>query len=328
MFLRVELGRHLSHLVLTKAEYPYRVFKLIVRADAEGWADSLIAAASASRPLNAELRALAAEPGQEPEPEPEPEPAGNTAASLPALERVIVESSGFQDLAAWHARLGELQRQVCRIEVTVSGGTVMGTGFLVAPDLVLTNFHVVEIMQDAAVGPAAARLRFDHDKEGGTEFRLCEDWLVEQRPPSAADDSRNPAALPAAGELDFALLRLREPAPDRGWIRLGQGGVDGLGLERGHALIILQHPQDAPLKLAIGDSLGLNANKTRLRHRVNTRRGSSGSPCLNARLEVVALHHAGDPNFDPGHRPEYNAAIPVAAILASLAGTPLAAELA
>ena len=68
-----------------------------------------------------------------------------------------------------------------------------------------------------------------------------------------------------------------------------------------------------------GQSDGLNANETRLRHQVNTKRGSSGSPCLNARLELVALHHAGDPNFDPARRPAWNAAVPIAAIRGYLA---------
>jgi hypothetical protein len=76
----------------------------------------------------------------------------------------------------------------------------------------------------------------------------------------------------------------------------------------------LQHPDGAPLKIAFGQSVGLNANETRLRYTVNTVGGSSGSPCLNAQLELVGLHHAGDPNFDPGHQPDYNAAIPIRAI--------------
>jgi hypothetical protein len=99
--------------------------------------------------------------------------------------------------------------------------------------------------------------------------------------------------------------------PIRGWVnRIGSGGY-----ELGNPLFMLQHPEGAPLKLSFGTSIGVNANATRLRHRVNSERGSSGSPCFNARLELVGLHHAGDPNFDPAHKPQYNSAIPIHAVL-------------
>jgi V8-like Glu-specific endopeptidase len=49
-------------------------------------------------------------------------------------------------------------------------------------------------------------------------------------------------------------------------------------------------------------------------YKTNTEAGSSGSPCFNANWDLVALHHSGDPNFDPGHKPTYNEGIPFSAI--------------
>ena len=86
-----------------------------------------------------------------------------------------------------------------------------------------------------------------------------------------------------------------------------------------HTLFILQHPLGTPLKLADG----LNANGTRLRYQVSTDFGSSGSPCLNASLELVGLHQAGDPSVTP----TYNSAVPIAAIREYLAGSSVAGEL-
>lgn len=64
MFLLVELNKRLSHLTSSRDSYDYRVFRLIRRADMEGWAESLIAAAAAARPSSTALGDLAAEVGR------------------------------------------------------------------------------------------------------------------------------------------------------------------------------------------------------------------------------------------------------------------------
>ena len=61
--------------------------------------------------------------------------------------------------------------------------------------------------------------------------------------------------------------------------------------------------------------IGVNANGTRLKYKVNTEGGSSGAPCFNTDWDLLALHHSGDPNFDSDHKPEYNEGIPIEAIV-------------
>jgi hypothetical protein len=132
--------------------------------------------------------------------------------------------------------------------------------------------------------------------------------------------------VPKPDELDYAIVRLQDspgstPAgqrPDpkdspRGWIKV-QKAVEAPAAS---PLLIMQHPQAAPLKLALDMSgvIGLNGNSTRLKYTVNTEGGSSGAPCFNANWDLVALHHSGDPNFDPDHKPQYNEGIPIDAIL-------------
>jgi Trypsin-like peptidase domain len=248
----------------------------------------------------------------------------DSGAEQHALEREIIESSGLGDTVLWHARLGERLRQVARVEVPLEAdGTVTGTGFLVAPNLVLTNYHVVARILDGEAQPEAVRVRFDHAvnpgdpvPKQGTVIGLATNWLAAWRPYSAVDlkvDSGD--QLPDKDELDFAFLRLASPLPDRGRVRLSRPVGKAPGLVAGDWLIILQHPGAEPLKQAFGLSLGENQNHTRLRYKVTTDEGSSGSPVLNERLDLVALHHAGDPNFEKWHTAEYNAAIPVPALL-------------
>jgi len=59
-----------------------------------------------------------------------------------------------------------------------------------------------------------------------------------------------------------------------------------------------------------------------LTHDANTLHGSSRSPCLNAKLELVALHNAGDPMYDDGNgAPKQKQAVPLEPILASIDAT-------
>lgn len=302
-----------------------RVFEVILEAERDGWVQGLISAACDYRPRDAALRTLAVD-------------AGLSSVDAPTLER-IVPGSAFHDIGTWLARLGELERQVCRVEIPA--GTAAGTGFLVAPDLVLTAYHVIQGLYEKGGDAHEVRLRFDFKGsvvDPGTEFRLADDWLAAWRPPGLADfgaDAGGHVPAPAADELDFALLRVRDSpgeqsaglaagmpgAPVRGWIRTDRISVDGYAAR--HTLFILQHPLGTPLKLAVGQSDGLNANGTRLRYQVSTDFGSSGSPCLNASLELVGLHQAGDASVVP----TYNSGVPIAAIREYLAGSSVAGEL-
>jgi V8-like Glu-specific endopeptidase len=49
-------------------------------------------------------------------------------------------------------------------------------------------------------------------------------------------------------------------------------------------------------------------------YRTNTEPGSSGSPCVDVDWNVIALHHAGDPNYDLAHTPQGNQGVPFDAI--------------
>jgi len=71
-------------------------------------------------------------------------------------------------------------------------------------------------------------------------------------------------------------------------------------------LMIAQHPDGKPLKLAVDTEsvIGVNASRTRVRYATNTEPGSSGSPVFDLDWNLVALHHLGDPAYD--HPPSYN----------------------
>jgi V8-like Glu-specific endopeptidase len=102
--------------------------------------------------------------------------------------------------------------------------------------------------------------------------------------------------------------------PPRGWITLPTAPYN---FAANTPLFIVQHPDAAPMKLALDTEaiIGLNSNGTRVTYKTNTEPGSSGSPCFNQNWELVALHHAGDPK---SLMPMWNRGIPIALVTAHL----------
>lgn len=250
------------------------------------------------------------------------------------LERIIRPANPELKIVVFKEKLGQIEGRICRIEyVNSDGKQIYGTGFLIGPDLLLTNYHVMEEVINNHVSSESVKCRFDYKElaDGtilsGNIVKLSEqNWLVDYSNYSELDltDTLNP--LPEENELDYALLSLQDgigdkpignnPEPNaakRGWIDLSD--ID-YPFETDSGIIIVQHPEGEPLKLTIDTQslILVNDNKTRVRYRTNTEKGSSGSPCFNMNLDIVALHHSGDPNFEQFHHPTYNQGIPISKI--------------
>lgn len=253
-------------------------------------------------------------------------------ASLGALERTIRVSNSMFDVIPWITQLITIQRCVCRLTVAFGGKTEHGTGFLLAPDIVLTNYHVVERVLAGKAPASSVSLLFDYhmQEDGvtphvGTSYQLAtQEWLIDASPYSSLDRQPPSTAVPAPDELDYALLRVagapgneevtsRMGTQRRGWLALPEAPY---AFEPNTLLTIIQHPEGKELKLAFDTDalIEVNANATRVRYRTNTERGSSGSPCFDANWNLAALHHSGDPNYEELHQPSYNQGIPIAAI--------------
>lgn len=232
------------------------------------------------------------------------------AESIPDFP-IVIDS---WDQAAWMNKLLETQRRVCRLFVHHN----VGTGFLVARNVVLTNYHVVKrLLTEGGTGDGI-QVRFDYQPaagdtpETGELHQLDREWCIAHAVDSAADDDPGSGLLPASDELDYALLRLQDaPGDERGCVPVLAGER---ALTPGSPLCILQYVEGS-LELAFSPdgAKNFNANHTRLRHRVNTADRSSGSPVFDKDWTLVALHRgfAGQP---PGETSPSNDAIPIAKI--------------
>ena len=201
------------------------------------------------------------------------------SASHPPLgrqdaEKIIGSSRNLRDIS-WLAMGLKLSRSVCRIR-TEKG---LGTGFVIAPGIVLTNNHVVNAVSE--LQSAVAEFNYEVDSDG----RLRE--TIRYRFSPNALFHTNPA-------LDYTVVALS-----------GHTGLPALSewkplqadehaiLYPGDAVTIIQHPAGGPKKIAVGTNSVTGIFDHRLQYVTDTQPGSSGSPVFNDQWMVVAVHHAG-----------------------------------
>ncbi|BAJ62818.1 trypsin-like peptidase domain-containing protein [Anaerolinea thermophila] len=312
--LQQELKRSLDE--FTPGRTPHEILvSLILTAEQEGWLPLLISAVRRAHPYHPALVEISRRFGLAPTVTIQHSDKAPRPASSQRLEKILRNNLPFLDPARWREQMVRIEQQVCRIEMNLNP---RGTGFLIAPDWVMTAYHVVQEIHQGLIAPQQVRVRFQHllpphqaVPAAGEEFALAKDWLVDWSPPSPAELADTEDTLPTPQEMDYAILRLAEPAgllpvssalpssPPRGWM-----GLPGIfpAVNEEDALIIVQHPLGAPLKFALDTQgiLGWNANRTRLLYRTNTQAGSSGSPCFTLDWQLIALHQRRLNNANQG----------------------------
>lgn len=223
-----------------------------------------------------------------------------------ALERII-GASDLMPLAYLEAGL-LCARPVCRVEVHDRRGHVLGygTGFMVAPNLMLTNNHVLRDAQMALYSLA----QFDYENDIRMQPRPTRNFRLEPEHLFITDEA-----------LDFSLVAVAPVAAEG--IKLEQYGYTRLLAGSGKALLgesvsIIQHPSGAPKAVAIRSNQVTDVFDEFIHYSTDTEPGSSGSPVLSDGWEVVALHHAGVPG-PGGNGYVANEGIRVSSIMAHLA---------
>ncbi len=174
-------------------------------------------------------------------------------------------------------------RAVCHI----SRGLETGTGFLVGNGIVVTNYHVIKDKAEAKT--AMFEFLFDDNRIGTP--RSTEVYVADTDHFFWADEALDICFLGLQGVTDINIF---------GWIPLLR--------EEGKALIgdatnIIQHPDGEKKRIVVHESVftlvdnGTDADAF-CWYSGDTNPGSSGSPVLNNRWEVLAVHHKAVPDTD------------------------------
>jgi endonuclease G, mitochondrial len=212
--------------------------------------------------------------------------------SKPEIEEVferIISGNELQDIN--YLEKGMLAaRAVCRIWLKdESGRQGYGTGFLVAPNVLLTNNHVLP--DEGWAQRAEAQFRYERDVHG--------------TPLPMAAFALEPDKLFITHEaLDFSLVAVRPTSKDRKTALSSFGHLPLIGTAgkaaEGEWLTIVQHPAGEMKQVCVRENQLLKRADDVLWYSTDTLAGSSGSPVFSNDWLVVALHHSGVPEKKNG----------------------------
>lgn len=156
---------------------------------------------------------------------------------------------------------------------------MQGTGWMIGPDLLLTNHHVIKARPDGESDASAA----DFERQG-LETAVEFDYDTGKTSVSA----RVQAVVASSVELDYALLRLKA-GQGRPPLRIVRQRVEVLATTH-LSVNIIQHPRGMLKQVAFRNNLVSGADRDTVRYFTDTDYGSSGSPVFDDAWYVVALH--------------------------------------
>jgi len=179
--------------------------------------------------------------------------------------------------------------------VAYRDGRAVGTGFLIAPGLFITNHHVIESPADCHNMVLELNYETKLDGNRGVVSRFAFDttfFLTDDR-----DD------------LDYTIVgvgeRLNGDAllDSFGYIPLSNAGSKH---SLGEAANIIQHPDGRMKEVVLRENVLVSRLSHVLHYVADTQPGSSGSPVFNDQWQAIALHHWGSPwrqQTDPSGNP-------------------------
>jgi V8-like Glu-specific endopeptidase len=162
-------------------------------------------------------------------------------------------------------------------------GRYAGTGWLIAPQLLITNHHVVNA-RSVVDGRRPTVAQADFERQAADAIAQF-DYEAEE---TETEEAQVTGLEASDQSLDYAILRLAQPSSRPAL----QVRTEPLVVTDGEPVPvnIIQHASGQPKRVALRNNLVHEADRRDIRYFTDTRNGSSGSPVCTDGWTVVALH--------------------------------------
>lgn len=165
----------------------------------------------------------------------------------------------------------QISRSVLHITIPGKG---MATGFMIRPDIVMTNNHVFESADDAK----DAILRFNYQIDLSGNLLPTDDYRCD------------PSFFHTNVTLDYSVVKVHgSPGLKWGYIQIP---LDD-SVQVPDDVFVIQHPAGEHKQIALSDNEVAYVGDSVVQYLTDTLPGSSGSPVFNDSMRLIALHHSG-----------------------------------
>lgn len=235
------------------------------------------------RDMEAGIVATMAEPVIPPPPQSPPVAVAATPAEEP--DRRLERQIGIPDfLPAWFFAAGHQRaRAVCKIEASGADYQDMdsmwsGTGFLISPNILLTNHHVLN--SKSVASRAICIFNYEVDEFGSVQptdsYRL--------------DPAKLFITSPVRDGLDFTACWIEDAAAEKyGYVPVFR---HAFSIKNEDCANIVQHPEGNYKAVVVQHNEVRDQNEIAILYDCDTEGGSSGAAVYNNAWKLVALHHA------------------------------------
>ena len=203
------------------------------------------------------------------------------AESLDLTKEIIIGEDTLR-----HIRVLELAMEASKAVVRIAFAGGAGSGFMVAPDLLMTNHHVIPTRALAD----QAEISFN--------YQLDQNGIPCQMSTRRADPHK---AFYTNDELDVTVVQVQVPPPFGKPLVLRPVRVDPPA-----RVAIIQHPGGHYKKISMQNNFVAYSDHRTVQYVTSTLPGSSGSPVFDDEFHAVAIHHSGgrvvEPTTGTSHR--------------------------
>jgi V8-like Glu-specific endopeptidase len=209
---------------------------------------------------------------------PEAPAPSTTAISWQGNEIITGHQETFLEMSFLHKGLRAATSVAHLRTVTRGDRCYRGTGFLVAPDTILTNYHVLHDLRVDGSPVKQVDIWFNHEQDETGRPRLVDPYEGDVE--TIAGDTEHDWAIlrsltPVKKEYEMLSIRPSRPVSVSDFV------------------YIIQHPEGRTKKIGLLHNQVVHVTRDRVQYLTDTLPGSSGAPVFNDEWQVVALHHRG-----------------------------------